>query len=450
MDCFIGLDIGTSAVKGALISEQGETLALESGEFAYYEQDGGRLMKPEEFLAVCFSVIKKLADKSQGNRIAAICPSCASGNLIFLDKNYLPITPVIGWQSVVDKEEFAGYYTEHEREEIYTAVGWHARNSFPIAYLPWFFKHKREIITNAGMICMSAEYLNYALTGAWGISQSMATPFYLLNQEEGRYNKQLLERFGITEKQLPPVYDKGTKIGSVREDLKSSIGAAGAAVVLGSFDHPSCATGAGVFDCGEMLLSCGTSWVEFFPVKERAAALRAGMLTDRFMINSTPYCAMSSLTSFSVKIDRLRKKLLGDISHKEFDTLAAQSFAGADGLLVDFACEEVNKPVSERRHAARAIIEGAARLLKENLAEAEKKGFRADRITMAGGITNSAVCVKIIAETLGRDIRVVNGVSAGAAGSAMLAGIGVGKFKDERDAFKKMNFKQTKYSAGLN
>ena len=64
---------------------------------------------------------------------------------------------------------------------------------------------------------------------------------------------------------------------------------------------------------------------------------------------------------------------------------------------------------------------------------------------MVGGMTNSAVCVKIIAETLGRDIRVVNGVSAGAIGAAMLAGIGAGVFKNERDAFSKMNFKETVY-----
>jgi sugar (pentulose or hexulose) kinase len=84
-------------------------------------------------------------------------------------------------------------------------------------------------------------------------------------------------------------------------------------------------------------------------------------------------------------------------------------------------------------------------MLRENLEYGEKNGLRADRITMVGGMTNSAVCIKIIAETLGRDIRVVNGVSAGAIGAAMLAGIGAGVFKNERDAFRKMNFKEAVY-----
>ena len=100
-----------------------------------------------------------------------------------------------------------------------------------------------------------------------------------------------------------------------------------------------------------------------------------------------------------------------------------------------------------RADIARAITESAAALLKDNLAYAEANGLRADRITMVGGMTNSATCVGIIAETLGRDIRVVNGVSAGAVGAAMLAGIGAGFFKNERDAFTKMNFKETLYKA---
>jgi sugar (pentulose or hexulose) kinase len=96
---------------------------------------------------------------------------------------------------------------------------------------------------------------------------------------------------------------------------------------------------------------------------------------------------------------------------------------------------------------ARAITESAAKMLKRNLAIAQEKGLVVNRVTMVGGMTNSAICVKIIAETIGRDIRVVNGVSAGAVGAAMLAGIGAGTFANERDAFAKMRFKEAVYTA---
>ena len=78
--------------------------------------------------------------------------------------------------------------------------------------------------------------------------------------------------------------------------------------------------GSGVFEEGEMLLSCGTSWVEFFPVKSRKFAISTKGLVDRFMLDGSPYCVMKSITSISEKIDALRLHYLGEISHKEYDT----------------------------------------------------------------------------------------------------------------------------------
>ena len=297
------------------------------------------------------------------------------------------------------------------------------------------------------MIAMSAEYFNFALTGKWGIGHSMGTPSMLMDQEAGTYNKPLLARLGITEDKLPPIFNKGTAVGRITEEAAKRVKLeVGTPVILGSFDHPSCATGAGVYEVGEMLLSCGTSWVEFFPMPSRAAAIATNRLVDRYMLDGSPYCVMISIESISNKIAYLRNTLLGDISHKEFDELSEKSPRGANGLRINF--DENDERLAEghsRADIARAITESAAALLKDNLAYAEANGLRADRITMVGGMTNSATCVGIIAETLGRDIRVVNGVSAGAVGAAMLAGIGAGIFKNERDAFSKMNFKETLY-----
>jgi sugar (pentulose or hexulose) kinase len=74
-------------------------------------------------------------------------------------------------------------------------------------------------------------------------------------------------------------------------------------------------------------------------------------------------------------------------------------------------------------------------LLKDNLAELERCGLVAENITMIGGISNSAVCVDIVSEMLGRPISVANGQAAGAIGAALLAGIGVGMYQTEKDAF---------------
>ena len=440
--------MGTSAVKGALVSETGETLATVQGEFYYQEREGARLLDPGEFVRVCYGVVNSLAEKAgEGNRVAAICPCCASGNLLLLDKSGKALTPIIGWQSVVADKDYNRYFTDEERDELYKILGWRPFPGFPLAYLAWINENRRDLLDRAETVCMSAEYFNYSLTGKWGISGSMGTPSYLIDQEKGEYYKPLLDKVGVKEEQLPPILSKGTVVGHVSEEAARRVKLpAGTPVVLGSFDHPSCATGAGVYEVGEMLLSCGTSWVEFFPMANRSEAIATEKLVDKYMLDGSPYCVMISIPSISIKISNLRRALLGEITHKEFDELSLKAPAGSNGLRFMFDEGDTERAKGHDKYdIARAITESAAAILKENLAYAEENGLAANRITMVGGMTNSAVCVKIIAETLGRDIRVVNGVSAGAIGAAMLAGIGAGIFKNEKDAFRKMNFKEILY-----
>lgn len=446
-DCLIGLDIGTSAVKGVLLVANGKILATACGKFNYYGEESARLLEPMEFIQVCFGVIKELADKCPSDcNISGICSCCASGNLIFLDKDFKPFTHIIGWQSNVDNDEFSSYYTEIECEEIYKAVGWPVINGFPIAYFPWIAKNKKNIISDAKMICMSAEYLNYSLTGNWGISYSMATPFYLLDQEKGDYCNKLLNKFGIIREQLPPIYQKGKVIGKIKPEVASYLGLSNdVKVVLGSFDHPSGATGAGVFTSNDILVSCGTSWVLFFPINSRMRAIETGLLVDRFMINKTPYCVMKSIPSLSPKIEKLRNFYLGDISHRELDELIVKSEYGCNGLKFNFDEDDFKIAGKYSKHdIARAIYESAARLLKHNLSECEALGLSGNRVALVGGITNSNVCVKVVSEILEKETVVINGASAGAVGAAMLAAIGVGIYSDEVEAFDSMNFKTVK------
>lgn len=438
MDYLIGLDIGTTAIKGALMTVEGKVLKICTDGYDYLVKEKQKLLNPKDFLNGCFSVIKNLAESIEtDDRVLAVCSCCASGNLVLLDKNDQPITPIIGWQTVVSEEDKNAFYTKSEQDAFYETVGWPLGMHFPALYLAAIKLHKPELIENAEMIAMSAEYLNFALTGKWGISHSMGTPFFLMNQEKGIYNLPLLEKLGISEEKLPPIYDKGTVLGKVLPEIAEKIGiSSDTKIVLGSFDHPSGAMGAGVFEEGEMLLSCGTSWVEFFPVSSREFAISTKGLVDRFMLDGTSYCVMKSITSVSEKIDALRYHYLGEISHKEYDDLVRGSSLGCNGLKFNFTDEDYTIGDNySKNDIARAIIEGAALILKENLEALEKCGLKAEKITMIGGISNSADCVNIVSEVLGKPIRVANGQVAGAVGAALLGGIGVGIYKNEKDAF---------------
>lgn len=441
MDYLLGLDMGTSAVKGAIMSVSGETAATFTQKINYSEDGSKKLLDPKHFTEVCIKVISELVKQiSSEDKVLALCSCCASGNLILLDSNCEPITPIIGWQTTVPKDEVNSFFTDSEKKEIHQKVGWNLSGHYSASYLAWIKKYKSELLEKTDMITMNAEYFNYLLTGKWGVSVSMGTPFYLIDQEKGEYNIPLLKKLGVESKNFPPIFDKGTVLGNITENMAKLTGlTTETKVVLGSFDHPSGAMGAGVFDEGEMLLSCGTSWVEFFPVQSRDFALSTKGLVDRYMLKGSPYCVMKALTSVSIKIDNLREHYLGKISHKEFDDLASNSVLGCNGISFDFTDDDYTKYSNENKcDIARAIIECAAYKLKNNLKELREFGLLANKITMIGGITNSSVCVDIISQILEMQIEVVNGQSAGAIGSCLLAGIGIGVYEDEKQAYSVM------------
>ncbi|MBQ7474808.1 MAG: hypothetical protein IJS78_02690 [Clostridia bacterium] len=444
MEYLIGLDIGTSAVKGALMSEDGRIIRVAAEEFGYVFEGSFKLLYPEDFVRACSDVVRTLSASADGG-IAALCSCCASGNPLFLGESSEPLTRIIGWQSEIPWDDLNKVYTKEEQKEIYRVVGWDFFEGMPAADLAWISLHRPDILEKTKMLVMSAEYLNFRLTGKWGVSRSMGTPFYLIDQEKGEYYPPMLDKFGLTADMLPPIYEKGTVLGAVTPDAAAKLGLdAGTAVVLGSFDHPSGALGAGVFDEGDLLLSCGTSWVELFPVASREFALSTGGLVDRFMIDGTPWCVMESIASLSDRIDALRRRLFGKISYEEFDGLAAAGEPGCRGLKFDFTEDDPGRAKGfGKPDIARAIIESSARLLRDNLSKHREIGLRADRITAIGGITNSRISVDIISSVMEREIRVVNGRSAGAVGSCLLAGIGVGKFPGEKEAFERMRGHQS-------
>ena len=184
MEYFIGLDIGTSAVKGALLSEDGRLITVTDKKFEYEDEGTFRLLDPEDFCKRCFDVICDLSDKADG-RIAAVCFCHASGNPLFLDADMKPLTRIIGWQSVIDQADIDAVYTKEEQDAFYRVVGWGFFNGMPAADLAYIKVHKPEILEKTKFFTMSGEYLNYKMTGKWGISHSMGTPFYMIDQEKG-------------------------------------------------------------------------------------------------------------------------------------------------------------------------------------------------------------------------------------------------------------------------
>ena len=436
MEYLVGLDIGTSSVKGVLMSRDGKVENVKTKKHAYYWENNLKLLNADAFCDNCFSVIKELSDSlKEGDLIAGVCVSGAGGNLMLV-KDGKACSPVYGWQTDYDEAVIGEALAPLTAESVYNTIGWPKLNSFPLAALGYLKATNPQALADADMVCMHIEYLAYKLSGAWGITRSQGTTFYLIDQAAGKYSKAHMDNFGLTEDKLPPIVDTCSVLGTVTAEAAEKTGLkVGTPVIPGTFDHPSAARGAGVLDESSVMVSCGTSWVVFIPYATREIPLNKGILVDPFMDPKGNWCGMKSMTSVAETIDLYTTKFLGDIPVKEFDRLAAEAKLGCNGLVI----EDENTDVSgySRPDIARAIMENIARRLKAFLEELE---IQADVVKLVGGITNSKPWCEVVGQITGKNVLVINGEHAGAIGSAIMAGVGVGFYTDEKAAFDSFGF----------
>lgn len=447
----IGLDIGTSSVKGVTMGPEGKRLSEGKRSFICQSpREGWMELEAEVYLEACCDLLRQLTE-DVSRRIGAVCAASASGNLLLLDSDGVPLTRIINWQDRRVKQEARELLRDICAREIYEASGWSFDyHTFPLAQLCYLRCHEPQLLDRCGMICMSTEYLYWRLTGVWGIGRSAGTPSYLLDQEAGVYNGRLLEILGIRREQLPPVRRTGEILGRITKEGAALSGLPqGIPLVLGSFDHPAAAKGAGVLQEGQMLLSCGTSWVGFYPVKDRERILRSGALADPFCSPEGCWGAMVSVPSVGERIRELVKRYLGDGEDlfERFMSLAAESEPGAGGLVLDLEAESSDKLSGDgeqgksgqkdspddaairqfpQRHIARAIMEGTVRLLQRQIEGLAKEGIRAREAVMVGQPSESALWLEVISQMTGLKVRPGKGGYTGAEGAALSAAEAVG------------------------
>ncbi|OGF46633.1 MAG: hypothetical protein A2452_11290 [Candidatus Firestonebacteria bacterium RIFOXYC2_FULL_39_67] len=439
-DVFIGLDLGTSQLKGVAADKEGNILIAKKCISPVIKKGGGKfeIDSKKYYFEIC-KLIKALAVEVQENKykIRALSMASASGNTLLIGKNGEPLWNAISWQDKRMIGRLKGCFKELDTKLVQEILGWPFLEMFPLAHITWFKEFKKTIFKKTALIGMTSEYAAFRLTGKWGMDPSSATPFYLVDQKKAQYYKPYLDQLNIKRKMLPAIMKANSILGCLTKNASKETGLKREVIVIpGTFDHPACARGAGVLCPGQILLSCGTSWVGFFPVKDRKKILKLKMLADPFLRKKNTWAGMFSIPELGTVIDEAVKEIAGKGRYKLFDVLAGTY----NGRL-----KRITKPSSwsttfkkmRREEAAFHVMRWLCILMKKKIKELKKIGIKANKVYMAGGPSRSGIWPKIMAETLGVEIRCLNKEYTGAAGAALTASIGAGVFKDEFEAWEK-------------
>ena len=280
----IGLDLGTSTIKGVLTNAAGEVLVETVAETCLLKpRDGWVEVDPERHYRTVCHVIRELADAAPGE-VAALAMAAASGNTLLTDEHGGPLAPIINWMDSRSASCPPNAISDLTPDEVARITGWPCLDSFPLSHLAWLRENETVLFGSAAHYGMDTDWLLYRLTGLWRMDLSTATTFHLIDQVKGAYHEPLLNRLGIPESKLSRLTRPGAAVGPLTAQAARDTGLTTQTIVVaGSFDHPAAALAAGVTRPGQLMLSCGTSWVGLLPHPDRDVILDAGLLCDPFL-----------------------------------------------------------------------------------------------------------------------------------------------------------------------
>ena len=429
---FLGLDIGTTAIKGVVIDKGGNVVAesSKSSQFitpykGWFETD------PEKHYQDVCQVIKELNRKTPG-KITALSMAAASGNALLTDDVGKPLINIINWMDQRAAENPPKILSGLSVAELKQVTGWPCIDSFPLAQFAWLQENEPEIYKRAGRYCMSSDWLLFRFTGQWLMDYSTATTSHLQEQATYTYHKKFLNLLDIPENKLSRLVPSAYCAGNLTEQALADTGLSKSTrIITGSFDHPSAARAVGVMEPGQLMLSCGTSWAGFFPVQDRQKIIDLDLLCDPFLApEGGAWGAIFAVPYIGRTIDWYIENIIApetENKYEIFDELAAKANPGAGGLKINLrkAPEHIN---AARENISRAVMEGAAELLNEKLQELASSGISFNSAVMVGGPSKSPVWPQIVKEITGINLT-VGSQHAGAKGAAIIAKTGYNKVK---------------------
>lgn len=424
----IGFDLGTSALKGVRMRTDGAVVASAECSAEYQRpQEGFVETDPETHWRAFVGLLRELTAADPAP-VRALAISGASGNTLLADTAGNPLRPIINWMDERCSGNLPPALAGLTSEAVRSVTGWPCLDSFPLAHLSWLLEHESDTYRRAEHVCMNTDWLLFRLTGEWAMDHSTATTFHLQDQANGCWYLPFLERLNLHVSQLSRLVPSGSLVGRVTDAVAAETGLSRkTCVVTGCFDHPAAARASGVYEPGSLMLSCGTSWVGFLPWNDRQAIVDAQLLCDPFLSETGgPWAGMLSVPAIGPVVDDYVHHVIApnaEVPLRVFDELAAQAPSGAGGLRIDLRKPRQPLPHTDRSCVARAVMEGAARLLAERLRELGMRGFAFHQAVLVGGPGRSPIWPEIIADITGLDLT-VGSAHAGAKGAALLAEAG--------------------------
>ena len=451
---YIGIDLGTSAVKLLLMESGGKIVKIVSKEYALsFPNPGWSEQNPEDWYDQSVAGLKELLDGQDKSQVAGISFGGQMHGLVILDKDDQVIRPAILWNDgrTTAETDFLNYNIGKEELEKYTANIAYA--GFTAPKILWIKEHEPENFAKIRKIMLPKDYLAYRLSGTFSTDYSDASGMLLLDVENKCWSKEMCDICGITEEKLPRLYESYEKIGTLKRDIAAELGIANEVVIAaGGGDNAASAVGTGTVGEGKCNISLGTSGTlfissdHFVPTNGHTALhsfahsdghyhLMGCMLSaascnkwwNEEILHTRDYAAeQSDITDEKLGENHVfyLPYLMGERSPLN-DPLARGTFVG---MTMD----------TTRSDMTQAVLEGVIFGLRDSLEVARSLGIEVEKSTIVGGGAKSPLWRKMAANILNIRLEFPSSEEGPSMGGAMLAAVACGEYPDVKSACEKI------------
>ena len=262
---YIGVDLGTSAVKLLLMDEKGAIRNIVSEEYPIsFPHPGWSEQNPEDWLKAVLKGIGELTADEHKSQIAGIGAGGQMHGLVVLDKDDHVLRPAILWNDGRTQEETDYLNNVIGREKLTEQTGNIAFTGFTAPKILWMKKHEPDLFARIDKIMLPKDYINYMLTGTNCTDYSDASGMLLLDVKNKCWSREMLEICGIREDMMPKLYESYETVGTLKPEYAKLLGLPKTVkLVAGAGDNAAAAVGTGVVGAGGCNISLGTSGTIF-------------------------------------------------------------------------------------------------------------------------------------------------------------------------------------------
>lgn len=460
----LGVDLGSGGCKVTILRTDGTIVGSASREYStFYPKPAWAEQNPEDWYQTVRTTLREAVSKSQVNPkdIVSVCIDGVPHIVVLSDSKGNVVRPAILWSDQRSAPQ-SEWLEKEFGEEIFKVGYQRVAPSWTLPQLLWVKQNEPEAWRRVEKIFTMKDYVRFRLTGVWVTDPIDAIGTLLMDVKNGTWSKKLCDMIGLSEDKLPPIAMPTNIVGKITNAASSEVGILeGAPVITGAPDTAMELLGAGAIKPGQVVVKLATAGVVFsitdnpHPHPQILTYYHA-VPKLWYSFAGTSSCG-SSLRWFRDVFCREEietSKRSNVDAYELIDIEAAKVPKGSNGLLFHPYLMGERSPYwdsylkanfvgirmgHKKEHFARAVLEGVAFSLRDcqllmqdlKLLNSEEK-----EVTLIGGGSKSQLWTRIVCDVLGVEVKKM-AVAEASFGAAMLAGIGIGVYKDAEEAVQK-------------